>query len=142
MICKTQRCYKTHATPRARESRTLTWHLQAQLPSHLQRLIDLLHLRALIAILLERRELLDIVGLVVVLDREAKLDHAVNAAREGRRLIEREARGEERRLEEQVDEVLDGLVPLVGGGLGLELLHDRVLRLNTTRSNQQHSNNG
>merc|ERR1719454_1036182 len=91
--------------------------------------IDLLHLRALIAVLLERRELLDVAGLVVVLDREAELDHAVDAAREGRRLVEREARREERRLEEEVDEVLDGLVALVGGGLGLELLHDRVLRV-------------
>merc|ERR1719454_1509720 len=95
--------------------------------------IDLLHLRALIAVLLERRELLDVAGLVVVLDREAELDHAVDAAREGRRLVEREARREERRLEEEVDEVLDGLVALVGGGLRLELLHDRVLRVDLHR---------
>merc|ERR1712224_376252 len=68
-------------------------------------LIDLLHLGALIAVLLEG---------------QAELDHAVDAAREGGRLVEREARGEQARLEEQVHQVLDGLVALVGGGLGLE----------------------
>ena len=57
--------------------------------------------------LLERRQLLDVLGLVVVLNREAELDHAVDAARKGRRLVQGEARGEERRLEEEVDEVLD-----------------------------------
>merc|ERR1712125_226308 len=79
------------------------------------RLIDLLHLGALVA------------GLVIVLDGEAELDHAVDAAREGGRLVEREARCEERRLKEQVDRVLDRLVALVGRSLRLELLHDRVL---------------
>merc|ERR1719408_1241654 len=100
-------------------------HRDARVP----RSIDLLHLRALVVVLLERRQLLHILGLVVVLDREAELDHAVDAAGEGGRLIEREARRQEGRLEEEVDEVLDGLVALVGGGLGLELLHDRVLRV-------------
>merc|ERR1711998_496226 len=60
---------------------------------------------------------------------EDELDHAVDAAGKGGGLVEREARGEQRRLEEQVDEVLDRLVALVGGRLGLELLHDRVLRV-------------
>merc|ERR1719487_842816 len=77
--------------------------------------------------------LLNIIRLVVVLNREAELNHAVNAAREGRRLVEREARREQRRLEEEVDEVLDRLVALVGGGLRLELLHDRVLRVDLHR---------
>merc|ERR1712127_874111 len=75
-------------------------------------LVDLLHLGGL---------------LVVLLDGEAELDHAVDAAGEGGGLVEREARGEQRGLEEQVHEVLDRLVALVGGALGLELLHDRVL---------------
>merc|ERR1712146_242795 len=44
------------------------------------RLIDLLHLGALVAVLLEGRQLLDIVRLIVVLNREAELDHAVDAA--------------------------------------------------------------
>ena len=46
-------------------------------------LIDFLHLGALIAVLLERRQLLDIVSLIVVLNGEAELDHAVDAAGEG-----------------------------------------------------------
>merc|ERR1712087_31670 len=92
------------------------------------RSVDLLHLRALVVVLLERRQLLHVVGLVVVLDREAELDHAVDAAGKGGGLVEREARGEQRRLEEQVDEVLDRLVALVRRGLGLELLHDRPSR--------------
>merc|ERR1712054_41903 len=84
----------------------------------LTRSVNLLHLAALVAVLL---------------DGEAELNHAVDAAREGRRLVEREARGEQRRLEEEVDEVLDRLVALVGGGLRLELLHDRVLRVDLHR---------
>merc|ERR1712224_432613 len=67
-------------------------------------LIDLLHLGALIAVLLEGRQLLHVVGPVVVLNGQAELDHAVDPAREGGRLVEREARGEQRGLEEQVDE--------------------------------------
>merc|ERR1711988_1515388 len=75
--------------------------------------IDLLHLRALTVVLLERRQLLDVVRLVVVLDREAELDHAVDAAGKRGGLIEREARREQRRLKQEVDEVLDRLVALV-----------------------------
>merc|ERR1712159_868087 len=87
-------------------------------PTGLSRLIDLLHL---------------VVRLVVVLNGQAKLDHAVDAAGKGGGLVEREARGEERRLEEQVDKVLDGLVTLVSSGLRLELLHDRVLGVDLHR---------
>jgi len=54
-------------------------------------LIDLLHLAALIAVLLERRQLLDVIRLVVVLNGEAKLDHAVDAASKGGGLVKREA---------------------------------------------------
>merc|ERR1719426_300375 len=82
------------------------------------RSIDLLHLRALVVVLLERRQLLNVLRLVVVLDREAELDHAVDAASESGRLVEREARRQQRRLEEQVDEVLDRLVALVSSRLG------------------------
>merc|ERR1719311_253016 len=92
-------------------------------------LVDLLHLRRLVAVLLERRQLLAILVLVVVLDGEAELDHAVDAARERGRLVEREARGEQRRLEEQVNEVLYRFIAFIRCGLGLELLHDRVLRV-------------
>ena len=44
----------------------------------------------------------------------------MDARREGRRLVEREARRQERRVVEQPDEVLDGLVRLVGLGLVAE----------------------
>merc|ERR1712224_681623 len=87
------------------------------------RLIDLLHLRA---------------AIVVVLDREAELDHAVDARGERGGLVEREARREERGLEEEVDEVLDRLVALVRRRLRLELLHDRVLRVDLHRLLRRH----
>merc|ERR1719460_1115120 len=96
----------------------------AALTPPLARSVHLLHLGALVAVLLEGRQLLDVVRLVVVLDGEAELDHAVDAAGEGGRLVEREAGGEQRGLEEQVHQVLDGLVPLVRRRLGLELLHE------------------
>ena len=53
----------------------------------------------------------------------------MDAARERRRLVEREARREERRVVEQPDEVLDRLVALVGLGLLAEGLDDRVGRV-------------
>merc|ERR1712224_410768 len=87
------------------------------------RLIDLLHLRA---------------AIVVVLDREAELDHAVDARGERGGLVEREAQREERGLEEEVDEVLDRLVALVRRRLRLELLHDRVLRVDLHRLLRRH----
>merc|ERR1712224_1119868 len=103
------------------------------------RLIDLLHLRAAIVVVLEERELLDVLGaLVVVLDREAELDHAVDARGDRGGLVEREARREERGLEEEVDEVLDRLVALVRRRLRLELLHDRVLRVDLHRLLRPH----
>merc|ERR1712224_340025 len=65
-------------------------------------------------------ELLDVlVALVVVLDREAELDHAVDARGERGGLVEREARREERGLEEEVDEVLDRLVALFAADFAL-----------------------
>merc|ERR1719382_1821130 len=91
--------------------------------------VDLLHLARLVIVLLERRQLLALTLLVVVLNRETELDHAVDAPGEGGGLVEREARRERRRLEEQVHQVLDRLVALVGRRLGLELLHDRVARV-------------
>ena len=49
----------------------------------------------------------------VLVDGETELDHAVDAAAEGVGLVEGEARGEQRGLEEEEDEILDGLVALV-----------------------------
>merc|ERR1719371_10924 len=92
-----------------------------------------------LVVVLEGRELLDVVvALVVVLDREAELDHAVDARGERGGLVEREARREERGLEEEVDEVLDRLVALVRRRLRLELLHDRVLRVDLHRLLRRH----
>merc|ERR1711977_617794 len=92
-------------------------------------LIDLLHGRLLVeAVLLERREVVHVrvEVVLVVVDRETELDEAVDARREGRRLVEREARRQERRVVEQPDEVLDRLVRLVGLGLVVERLDDGV----------------
>merc|ERR1712146_758480 len=46
-------------------------------------LVDLLHLGALVAVLLEGGQLLDIVGLIIILDGQTELDHAVDAASKG-----------------------------------------------------------
>mmetsp|Transcript_76115 Transcript_76115/g.214372 ORF Transcript_76115/g.214372 Transcript_76115/m.214372 type:complete len:252 (-) Transcript_76115:360-1115(-) len=94
-------------------------------------LVDLLHLGSLISgtlDLLQRRQVV-VVGeaLVVVVDAEAELDHAVDAARELRGLVQVEARGQQRGVEEQPDQVLDRLVRLVRGRLLLEFGHDGVL---------------
>merc|ERR1712031_141011 len=82
------------------------------------RLVDLLHRALLIeAVLLEGREIIHVVvrvEVIVIVDRETELDEAVDARREGRRLVQREARREERRVIQQPDEVLDRLVRLVG----------------------------
>ncbi|CAH0377059.1 unnamed protein product, partial [Pelagomonas calceolata] len=92
-------------------------------------LIDLLHGRLLVeAVLLEGREVVHVrvEVVLVVVDRETELDEAVDTRREGRRLVEREARRQERRVVEQPDEVLDRLVRLVGLGLVAERLDDGV----------------
>merc|ERR1712227_682155 len=104
-----------------------TWPLTA---GNAARLVYLLHGRLLVeTILLERRKVIHrVVGIevVVVVDRQAELDEAVDARCERRRLVEREARREQRRVIEQPDEVLDRLVRLVGLGLVAERLDDRV----------------
>mmetsp|Transcript_10905 Transcript_10905/g.28681 ORF Transcript_10905/g.28681 Transcript_10905/m.28681 type:complete len:633 (+) Transcript_10905:1264-3162(+) len=67
--------------------------------------------------------------LIDVVKRQPELDHAVDAGREHVGLVKREPRGEERGIEEQVDEILDGLVGLVGLDAADELLHDGVIRV-------------
>ena len=82
-------------------------------------LVDLLHLGGFVSgtlDLLERWEVVIVTqALVIVIDAQAKLDHSVDAASELRRLIQVEARGEQRSVEEQPDQVLHGLVRLVCG---------------------------
>jgi len=92
-------------------------------------LIDLLHLVHLLVgalNLLERRQVR--IALVLgIVDGEAELDHAVDAPSELGRLLEGKAGRQQRGVEEEPDQILDGLVGLVGVALRLELGHNRVL---------------
>merc|ERR1712017_2484 len=99
-------------------------------PTGRQQLVDLLHLGALVV--LERREVIIVLvlrDLVVLVNGEPELDHAVDAAREGGGLVERETGGEQGGVEEEPDEVLDGLVVLVLLGAGTEGVDDWVHRV-------------
>merc|ERR1711904_96010 len=93
-----------------------------------EHLIDLLHLGALIV--LERREviivLISVIFLSSVVNAEAELDHAVDAASKGDRLIQGEARCEQGGVEQQPDKVLDSLVVLVLVGTCTESVDDGV----------------
>merc|ERR1711874_393203 len=66
-------------------------------------------------------------ALVVVVNAQTKLDHAVDAACELRRLIEIEAGGEQGRVEKEPNQILHGLVRFVGGCLFLQFCHNGVL---------------
>jgi len=93
-------------------------------------LIDLLHLGGGLVSALDGLKLRKVFILFVVINNgQAELDHAVDAASELGRLFEREAGGKKRGVEQQPDKILDGLVGLVGVALGLELGHDRVVRV-------------
>lgn len=97
------------------------------------RLVNLLHRR--------RRRSLDRRGRVVIrcgrflllIDVETERDHAVDALRERRRVVEREAGLEQCRLEEEEGEVADGLVRLVLRDLLAQLLNDGVVRVKLKR---------
>ena len=84
-------------------------------------LIDLLHLAGLVGgtlDLLQRGEVIIAAkGVIVLVDAQAQLDHPVDAARELRGLVQVEAAGEQGGVEEEPDQVLHGLIGLVGGGL-------------------------
>merc|ERR1719271_1704137 len=100
-LCKGTYSYQSHCVP---HFKTLG----------VEQLVDLLHLGALIV--LEGWEIIVIVLLlsgIILIDAETELDHAVDAAGEGGRLVEGEAGGEEGGVEEEPDEVLDGLIVLV-----------------------------
>merc|ERR1711907_331713 len=69
--------------------------------------VDFLHLRGLLVRslhLLERRQVI-ITRIVVVVDAQAKLDHSVDAPGELRRLIQGEARRQQRRVEQEPNEI-------------------------------------
>mmetsp|Transcript_29779 Transcript_29779/g.86813 ORF Transcript_29779/g.86813 Transcript_29779/m.86813 type:complete len:289 (+) Transcript_29779:108-974(+) len=84
-------------------------------------LVDHLHgALTLVFITVKGRKILHVVlvvVLIVVVDRETKLNEAVDARGEGGGLIEGEAGGEEGSVVQEPDEVLDGLVAGVGIGL-------------------------
>merc|ERR1712066_525176 len=67
--------------------------------------VNLLHLRRLICgalDLLERGQIVIVAqALIIVIDAQSQLDHAVDAARELSRLVKVEARGEQRRVEKE-----------------------------------------
>eukprot|EP00438_Fugacium_kawagutii_P011597 Skav217344 [mRNA] locus=scaffold1410:402598:403008:+ [translate_table: standard] len=94
-------------------------------------LVDLLHLRRFICCsfnFLKRWQVVIIAeSLVIIVNAQAKLDHAMDAACELGGLIQVEAGGEERSVEEQPDQILHSLVGLVCSCLLLELNHDGVL---------------
>mmetsp|Transcript_98056 Transcript_98056/g.253588 ORF Transcript_98056/g.253588 Transcript_98056/m.253588 type:complete len:206 (-) Transcript_98056:1795-2412(-) len=100
-------------------------------------LVDLLHLRRLVSSaldLLQRRQVIVITeALVVIVDAQAQLDHAVDAAGKLRRLVKVEAGGEQGGVEQQPDQVLHRLVRLVRRCLLLQLRHDGVLRVHLHR---------
>eukprot|EP00438_Fugacium_kawagutii_P005796 Skav203225 [mRNA] locus=scaffold2292:247255:247665:- [translate_table: standard] len=96
-------------------------------------LVDLLHLGRFISSsfnFLKRWQVVVIAkSLVIIINAQAKLDHAMDAACKLGGFIQVEAGGEERSVEEQPDQILHGLVRLVSSCLLLELNHDGVLRV-------------
>mmetsp|Transcript_36757 Transcript_36757/g.79203 ORF Transcript_36757/g.79203 Transcript_36757/m.79203 type:complete len:528 (+) Transcript_36757:116-1699(+) len=98
---------------------------------HRANLIDLLHLAGLVRCslhLLQRWQIVIISkALVIIIDGEAKFDHAVDAASELSGLIQVEARCQERGVEEQPDQILHCLVGLVCSCLLLKLNHNGML---------------
>merc|ERR1719375_606279 len=93
--------------------------------------VNFLHLGGLISStlnFLERWEVVIITeALIIVVNAETKLDHAVNASSKLGRLVEVETRCQEGSVEEEPDEILDSLVRLVCSCLFAELTHDGVL---------------
>ncbi|GJN33640.1 hypothetical protein PR202_gb22261 [Eleusine coracana subsp. coracana] len=104
--------------------RQVKLRINAWLPS----LVDLLHL-ALAGVVLQRRHFSVGLSRPVLVDAEAKLEHAVDPGAEGVGVVKAKARGEESGLEEQHHEVLDGLVVLVSICTLAELVHNGVLRV-------------
>lgn len=74
-------------------------------------------------------------ALVIIIDGEAKFDHAVDAASELSGLIQVEARCQERGVEEQPDQILHCLVGLVCSRLLPQLLNLSTKNCFRTASN-------
>ena len=62
----------------------------------------------------------------------------MNALGKRRRIVEREARREERGLEQEVRQISDGLVSLVLCDLAVQLLDDRVVGVQFQRLFRRH----
>merc|ERR1712195_80857 len=86
--------------------------------SYLVSSIHLFHLGSLVSgtlNLLKRGQIIIVTKtLVIVVNAEAKLDHAVNPPSKLSGLIQVKARGKQRCVEQEPDEILDSLVRLVG----------------------------
>ena len=95
----------------------------ASLYLSLKSLVDLFHLGSLVGSALDFLQRWEVVviaeSLVIIINAKAELDHTVDAASELRRLVQVEAGGEERSVEEQPDQVLHRLVRLVGSSLNI-----------------------
>merc|ERR1712170_175617 len=80
--------------------------------------IDLLHLGGLVGSTLHLLQWWQIViiaeAFVVIVDAQSELNHAVDTTSELSRLVQIEARGQQGGVEEEPDQVLHGLVRLVG----------------------------
>merc|ERR1712023_33110 len=89
-------------------------------------LIDLLHLGALLILQLWQIIIVILIQSVILINRQTKLDHTVDARGEGGWLIQGEARGQHRGVEQQPDQVLHSLVVLVLLSTSAEGLDDSV----------------
>merc|ERR1719188_2134260 len=79
-------------------------------------LVRLLHLGGIISgplHLLERGQVVITQALIVIVDAQAQLDHAVNAARELSRLVKVESRCQQGSVKKQPNQVLHSLVRLI-----------------------------
>merc|ERR1712032_1587657 len=90
-------------------------------------LIDLLHGRDVL--LLQRGHLIIIIVVVILKDGESELDELVDAAGKLDGFLEREARGQQRRLEQQPHQVLDRLVRWVRSESFLQRADNGVSRV-------------
>merc|ERR1719488_130642 len=89
-------------------------------------LIDFFHLGSLLIFKLWKVVIIVIIDDVILINGQTQLDHAVNAGSKGGGLIQGEARGKHRGVEEQPDEVLDSLVVLVLLSTGTQSLNNSM----------------
>merc|ERR1712083_436661 len=135
-LCTPANLPNTHATKKLYLTRP--WqHIRGatsragQMEGLSQQSVDLLHLRSLIGGPINLLKWWKVVvvsqALVVIVNAQAKFDHAMNASCKLCGLVEVEAGSEKGRIEEQPDQVLHSLVRLVCCRLLLQFRHDAVL---------------